>query len=115
MTRATAMAAARAMAPTPAAPSHGDTAPPPPVGPLSEEQIGLALRHLWRPGWPAAREDCLRDPICGPLIRALAYRLRRGAWVAHRDMQAAQAKTASAPLPTLTFDSRRAAANDHDD
>lgn len=71
-------------------------------------------RSPWRPGWPQAREQCLRDPIYGPLVRGLAYRMRRGAW-GGLPQNTAPSTPAPAPLPHLTFDARRAAANDHDD
>lgn len=87
-------------------------APEPQQADLTDEQIDLSLRHQWRPGWPEDRQSCLQDPILGPLIRGLAYRMRRGAW---NTGHTSAAPAAAAPVPTLTFDARRAAANDHDD
>ena len=100
---------------------------------LTHEQLQLAFRHLRRPGWPTLLEDVMADPLRAPLVRGLARQMARSVW-GSRDTRHALAqpmppmpatptprKSAAKPRPTqmrlphLTFDPRRAAANDKDD
>lgn len=47
--------------------------------PLTDEQLRMALRHLWRPGWPEDLQAVLAHPVRGPCVRGLARSLGRAA------------------------------------
>jgi hypothetical protein len=97
----------------------------------TQEQLTLALRQLWRPGWPADLAAALAHPLYGTCVRGLARNLRRppvtatpvprlGAvhWApptpTPNDSTARTAAGRRFP-PLGTFDAKRAAANDRDD
>lgn len=112
---------------------------------LTEEQLRLAMRHLWRPGWPDDMAAVLKDPQRGPCVRGLARQfLRERPPVAAPRLSSLPPPHACPPVPptptapppsnrhrrgpavdspdTLgawprrrAFDARRAAANDFDD
>lgn len=92
---------------------------------LTEEQLRLGLRQLWRPGWPDDLATVLAHPTRGPLVRCMARQLsRQSATAGHATavlratlpvpptpMQPPASRTARA-LPRMRFDAKRAAAND---
>lgn len=83
-----------------------------PAPPPTNEQLRLAIRHMRRPHWPASDEAVLAHPVYGPCVRALARNLSRAPFNGRiPPRRAAQAQR----LPRLTFDPRRAAANDRDE
>jgi hypothetical protein len=69
------LAAAATSTPCPAAQAPAD-------GPTME-QLGLAYRHLWRPGWPATLEGALQRRSYLVAITQVARNLRRRHPVAH--------------------------------
>jgi hypothetical protein len=95
--------------------------------PLTDAQLRLGLRQLWRPGWPDDLATVLQDPVRGNLVRGMARQLSRAS------ATAAPRRTSlpSAPVPATPseaprrlpmsgtkrphFDARKAAANDLDD
>ena len=80
-----------------------------PAPPPTDEQLRLAIRQMRRPHWPSSDEDVLDHPVYGKCVRALARNLSRAPF-------AGKPVPAPAPrMPRLTFDPRRAAANDRDD
>jgi hypothetical protein len=54
-------------------------APPP-----TTEQLELALRHLWRPGYPRTLAEALEHPTFGPCVKGLAGNLSRRSPQAHK-------------------------------
>ena len=92
------------------------------------EQLALALRQLWRPGWPADLEATLHHPIYGTCLRGLARNMRRPPMVAKPvpmlgTVHQAPPTPTEAPartqrgcwrIPAGAFDAKRAAANDKD-
>lgn len=98
---------------------------PKPLPEPTEEQLRLALRQLWRPGWPATLEAVLAHHTYAVCVRGLARNLgraatRRAAWAAAaapalpHTTPPLRAK-AQAPRQPQPFDARKAAANDRDD
>lgn len=94
--------------------------------PLTAEQLQLGLRQLWRPGWPRDLKDVLADPVRGQLVRAMARCLSRKQPTAGNTPPARRAPVPPTPTappirkqgaqrPVLTFDAKRAAANDYDE
>ena len=109
---------------------------PHPAPEPTDEQLRLALRHLWRPGWPATLDATLVHATYGVCVRGLARNLGRAATRRAQLAAAAEpertpllpvARTAhpspTPPAPTRArtprqpqlFDARKAAANDFDD
>jgi hypothetical protein len=99
--------------------------------PLTRDQLQVAYRQLFRPGWPATLEDVLLDPLRGPLVKGMARSMSRAAF----RLQMVQHRLPTAPVPTTPtappakqgqfvarggrwsnnqpiFDVRKAAAND---
>jgi hypothetical protein len=98
--------------------------PPPELTPeLTPEQLRLAYRQLQRPHWPTTLEEALAHPLHGNCIRGLARSLSRPAWHERHPPRPQAPPVPPTPtepparraLPRLTFDPRRAAANDRDD
>lgn len=100
----------------------------PAPAPLTPEQLQLAFRHLWRPGWPAVLEDALLDQRIDGLVRGYARSLNRAQATAFARPPRTPAHAAPVPPtptappnlrrtvgPRVRFDARRAAANDRDD
>jgi hypothetical protein len=102
--------------------------------PLTQDQLQLAYRQLYRPGWPATLEDVLADPLRGNLVRGMARSLSRAAFrmplASHGLPTAPVPPTPTAPPPKqgqwlatggrwrnsqAPFDARKAAANDLED
>lgn len=71
--------------------------------PVTEEQLRLALRQLWRPGWPDDLAAVLAHPVRGKCVRGMARQLSRARPVAPTplprlgDPQAAVPPTPPAP------------------
>lgn len=95
--------------------------------PQTTEQLALAYRHLYRPGWPATLEAALQDTRINALVRGYARSLGRARATAFAAPPRTPPHAAPVP-PTPTappstsraaagrrFDARRAAANDRDD
>jgi hypothetical protein len=88
----------------------------------TDEQLELALRHLWRPGYPRDLREALNHPTFGHCVRGLARNLGRAqppAKPPHRLPLAPVPATPSAPpirrQAARGLDRKRAAANDFDD
>lgn len=84
--------------------------------PLHPDQLAEALRRLAPRGWPATVEAVLACPLRARILEGYARTLaRRKARHAQRQMLRPPQAAGALRLPRLTFDARRAAANDHDD
>lgn len=96
--------------------------------PLTEEQLRLGLRQLWRPGWPDELSAVLAHPVRGPAVRGMARQLSRQVATAGRRTAAVVNPTPVPPTPKHApvshqarrhpragFDAKRAAANDMGD
>lgn len=94
----------------------------------TDEQLELALRQLWRPGYPRELREALNHPTFGHCVRGLARNLGRAqppAKAPHRLPMALVPPTPTAPPPRVGpkpsrqkpgwVDHKRAAANDFDD
>ena len=85
---------------------------------LTEEQLRLGLRQLWRPGWPNELAAVLAHPVRGPAVRGMARQLSRQLANAGRRAAPVRATPPVPPTPLhyrrprWTFDAKRAAAND---
>ena len=93
------------------------------------EQLALALRQLWRPGWPADLAAALAHPVYSICVRGLARNLSRPPMRADPPPRLGTLHQVP-PTPTEppvrkqhgrwfpkagAFDAKRAAANDRDD
>jgi hypothetical protein len=99
---------------TPQRKPHPGPAPAP-----SAEQLALAYRQLFRPGWPPTVGAALAHPVYGPGLRGLAANLSRAAVCTRPQPKPAPSATTSHTPHWArhgsSFDARRAAANDKDD
>lgn len=73
--------------------------------PVTDEQLRLALRQLWRPGWPDDLAAVLAHPVRGKCVRGMARQISRARPVAPvpvprlGDPRAAVPPTPAAPAP----------------
>lgn len=66
---------------------------------FTPEQLRLAYRHLYRPGWPSTVVDALAHPQHGAALRELAPRMARCDVMASTQLTPLQAATRALPVP----------------
>lgn len=86
----------------------------------AREYIAAALRRLRHDSpllqcWPADLDVAMADPLRAKLITGMARALERRAAIGPAPAPQRPERPQRRRLPSLTFDPRRAAANDHDD